>query len=158
MALGLAVAGDCHPHGRPGQLLDRVAVAAAPEMEEPFPIPVAAQGSQDLTAFLGLPPAESVERSPEGRVTVRRDSAETAHEMPDVKTLLIRGGTESSEITEGDPNSGVWRQKNIVGYKRAGWDCRTVAGYEITSTADFFLVKETLEITKGRKSFFSKRR
>jgi len=74
--------------------------------------------------------------------------------MPDVETFLVRGGTELNEITEGDPNSCVWRQENVVGYKRAGWDCRTVAGYEVTSTASFFLVKETLEVTKGGETFF----
>jgi uncharacterized protein len=125
-----------------------------PAAEEPFAVPLVAQGGQDLAAFLGLPPDESVEQRPDGRVIVRRDSTETEHAMPDVGTFLVRGGTESNEITEGDPNSCVWKQENIVGYKRSGWDCRTVAGYEISCTAESFLIEERLRITKGGELFF----
>jgi putative CocE/NonD family hydrolase len=119
-----------------------------------FPIPVVTSTPQALAGLLGAPPEDSAHRSPEGRVTIRRETPEAPHLIPEIGTSLIRGGTESNEITEGAPNSCVWKQENIVGYKRGDWDCRIVAAYELTSTAEAFVVKESLDVTKGGETFF----
>ena len=87
-------------------------------------------------------------------MTIKRDVPEAPHVIPEIGTSLIRGGTESNEIMEGAPNSCVWKQENIVGYKRGDWDCRIVAAYELTSTADAFVVRESLNVTKGGEIFF----
>ncbi len=122
--------------------------------EAPFPIPIVASAPQAMAGLLGAPPEDSVHRGPDGRVSVRREFPEAPHVVAEIGTALIRGGTESNEIIEGAPNSCVWKQENIVGYKRGGWDCRIVAAYELTSTAEAFLVKESLRATKGGEIFF----
>jgi uncharacterized protein len=129
-------------------------VRPAPASEAPFPIPVLPPPAQTSAGLLGAPPEDTAHRSPAGLVTLKRESPLTSHDVPEIGTILTRGGSESSEITEGAPNSCVWRQESIVGYKRGDWDCRTVAAYELTSTADAFLVKESLKVTKGGEIFF----
>jgi putative CocE/NonD family hydrolase len=129
-------------------------VRPAPKSEAPFPIPVLPPNTQALAGMRGPPPEDSVHRGPDGRLSVKHESPEASYEVPDIGTALTRGGSESNEITEGAPNSCVWRQESIVGYKRGEWDCRSVAAYEITSTAEAFLVKESLKATKGGEIFF----
>ena len=129
-------------------------VRPAPKNEAPFPIPVLPSTAQPYAGLMGRPPQDSAQRSSDGRVTIKRESPEASYLVPEVGTALSRGGSESSEMTEGDPNSCVWRQETVGGFKRGDWDCRTVASYEITSTRDAFLLKETLKITKGGEIFF----
>jgi predicted acyl esterase len=129
-------------------------VRPAPKSEVPFPIPALPSTAQPFAGLAGKLPEETAQRSPDGRVTIKRDSPETTYVVPEVGTSLTRGGSELNEITEGDPNSCVWRQETVGGFKRGDWECRTVARYEITSTADAFLVKESLKLTKGGEIFF----
>jgi hypothetical protein len=129
-------------------------VRPAPKSELPFPIPALPSTAQPFAGLAGKLPEETAHRSPDGRLTIKRDSPETTYVVPEVGTALTRGGSELNEITEGDPNSCVWRQETVGGFKRGDWECRTVAGYEITSTADAFLVKESLKLTKGGEIFF----
>jgi predicted acyl esterase len=131
-------------------------VRPVPAAEAPFPIPVRPAAPQALAGLLGTPRDERTLRAPDGRVTIHRVSPEVSYPMPDVGTALIRRWTESSEITEGAPNSCIWKNENLVGFKRGDWDCQTLAAFEITSTADAFLVKESLEVTKGGDRFFHK--
>jgi len=129
-------------------------VRPAPKSEAPFPIPALPSTAQPFAGLAGKLPEETAQRSRDGRVTIKRDSPESTYVVPEVGTALTRGGSELNEITEGDPNSCVWRQETVGGFKRGDWECRTVASYEITSTADAFLVKESLKLTKGGEIFF----
>jgi putative CocE/NonD family hydrolase len=129
-------------------------VRPAPKSEAPFPIPALPPTAQPFAGLAGKLPEETAQRSRDGRVTIKRDSPESTYVVPEVGTALTRGGSELNEITEGDPNSCVWRQETVGGFKRGDWECRTVASYEITSTADAFLVKESLKLTKGGEIFF----
>jgi predicted acyl esterase len=129
-------------------------VRPLPPQEAPFPIPIRSSAPQALEGFLGKAIKESTHRDPQGRVTIVRESPEASFVMPDVDTALVRATTERQEITAGAPNSCVWREENVVGYRRGDWDCRTVAGYEVTSTAEAFLIRETLKVTKGGEIFF----
>jgi uncharacterized protein len=129
-------------------------VRPPPQNEQAFPIPVRPAAPQALTGLLGTPQEEHTDQGPDGRVTIRRESPEVSYPIPDVGTALIRRWTESSAMTQGEPNSCVWKNENVVGYKRAAWDCRTVAAFEVTSTPDTFLVKESLEVTKNGEPFF----
>ena len=129
-------------------------VRPAPKSEAPFPIPALPSTAQPFAGLAGKLPEETAQRSRDGRITIKRDSPESTYVVAEVGTALTRGGSELNEITEGDPNSCVWRQETVGGFKRGDWECRTVASYEITSTADAFLVKESLKLTKGGEIFF----
>jgi predicted acyl esterase len=129
-------------------------VRPAPKSEAPFSIPVLSSTAQPTAGLLGKLPEDVAHRSPEGRLTIKRDSPESSYVVPEVGTTLIRAGSELIEITEGDPNSCVWRQETSGGFKRGDWDCRTLARYEITSTADAFLIKESLKLTNSGEIFF----
>ena len=74
--------------------------------------------------------------------------------MPEIGTTLTRGFTEINEVTEGQPNSGVWKQTTMGGFKRGDWDCRSVMAYELTSTAKTFVIKESVKLMKGEEVFF----
>jgi hypothetical protein len=128
-------------------------VRPPPAEEAPFSIPVHA-GRQALAGAAGNANGESTLESPEGIVTVTRNTPEKAYTLPDVDTTLIRGSSEVQKITAGMPNSCLWKEETVAGYKRNGWDCRTVAAYEVTSTAEAFLIKESLKVTKGSEVFF----
>jgi putative CocE/NonD family hydrolase len=126
----------------------------APKSEAPFPIPALPPAAQPFAGLVGARPEDIARRSPEGRLTIKRETPENSYVVPDVGTTLIRGGSELTEITEGDPNSCVWRQETVGGFRRGDWDCRTIARYELSSTPDAFLLKESLKLTKGGEIFF----
>jgi uncharacterized protein len=115
-----------------------------PASEEVFPIPVRHASSQAMASLRGSPPHDGAKRGADGRVIVKRDSPEASVVIEGVGTTLTRGGSESSEITEGEPNSCVWRQSTVAGFHRDQWDCHTEASYEVTSTETMLNIKETL--------------
>ncbi len=155
VALGLAVAANRDADVRARQLLDRAAGAAgAASAKRHSRFPFCRRPRSPIAGLMGTPPrryrasqpGRSADRQARvARVVVRR--ARGRHH-PDP------GGSELNEITEGDPNSCVWRQETVGGFKRGDWDCRTVARYEITSTAEAFLVKESLKLTNSGEIFF----
>jgi uncharacterized protein len=129
-------------------------VRPVPKNEVPFPIPALPPAAQPFAGLVGARPEDTAQRSPEGRLTIKRETPENSYVVAEVGTTLIRGGSELNEITEGDPNSCVWRQETVGGFRRGDWDCRTVARYELSSTPDAFLLKESLKLTKGGEVFF----
>jgi putative CocE/NonD family hydrolase len=122
--------------------------------EAPFPIPVVPSTAQPFAGLMPRVPEDSAHRTPEGRITVKRETAEASYEVPDIGTKLTRGFTELNEITEGQPNSGVWKQQTVGGFKRGDWDCRSTVDYELTSTPTAFVIKESLKLMKGEEVFF----
>jgi uncharacterized protein len=129
-------------------------VRPVPKREVPFPIPALPPAAQPFAGLVGARPEDTAQHSPGGRVTIKRETPENSYVVAEVGTTLIRGGSELNEITEGDPNSCVWRQETVGGFRRGDWDCRTVARYELSSTPDAFLLKESLKLTKGGEIFF----
>jgi putative CocE/NonD family hydrolase len=129
-------------------------VRPAPATEAAFPIPVIPQTAQPFAGLTGHPPQEAAHRSPEGRLMVKRESPESSYVVPDIGTTLTRGSSELNEITEGQPNSCVWKQETHGGFKRGDWDCRSTAAYEITSTAKTFTVRESVKLMKDGELFF----
>jgi hypothetical protein len=129
-------------------------VRPTPASEAPFPIPVLPPTAQPFGGLLPRLPQDSAQRGPAGRITVKRDSPEASYVVPDIGTTITRSGSESSEITEGQPNSCVWKQETAGQFKRGDWDCRSKVAYEITSTAKTFTVKESIKLMKGQEIFF----
>ena len=76
--------------------------------------------------------------------------------IPETGTILTNGGGEYYEIVQGQPNSGLWRQQNIAGFKRGDWDCRVTTGFELTSTPQEFHLKEYLRAHKGDTQVFER--
>jgi putative CocE/NonD family hydrolase len=129
-------------------------VRPAPAAEAPFPIPLIPQTAQPFAGLTARPPQEAAQRSPEGRVTLKRESPESSYVVADTGTTMVRGGSEWNEITEGQPNSCVWKQETRGGFKRGDWDCKSIAAYEITSTAKTFTIKESIKLMKDGALFF----
>jgi uncharacterized protein len=129
-------------------------VRPAPKTEAPFPIPMLPSTAQPFAGLVARPPQDAAHRSPDGRISLKRETAESSYVVPDVGTTLTRSGFELNEITEGQPNSGVWKQQTVGRFKRDDWDCRSTAAYELTSTATTFTVKESLKLMKGEELFF----
>jgi hypothetical protein len=129
-------------------------VRSAPAKEAPFPIPVLPSTTKPFGSLMPRPPEDSLHRDPEGRVTVKRDSPETSYVVADIGTTLTRSGTQSCELTEGQPNSCIWKQESAGGFKRGDWDCRSVVSYEISSTPKSFVVRESIKLMNGEEIFF----
>jgi hypothetical protein len=129
-------------------------VRPAPATEATFPIPLQPSAPQLFAGLTGHRPEESVQRSPDGRLTVKRESPESAYVVPDIGTTLTRSGSELNEITEGQPNSCVWKQETRGGFKRGDWDCRSMTAYELTSTPRTFTIKESVKLMRGEELFF----
>ncbi len=127
---------------------------AAPRAEPPFPIPVRHSPPPSTASALKGRPEDVVRRDPSGRLTVERNSPESSYVLPGVGTTLTRGGGESSEIVEGQPNSCVWRQKITSGISRGEWSCRVETAYELTSTESAFHLKETLIASRAGEILF----
>jgi hypothetical protein len=85
---------------------------------------------------------------------LKRESPESSYVVADTGTTMTRGGSELNEITEGQPNSCVWKQETRGGFKRGDWDCKSMAAYEITSTAKTFTIKESIKLMKDGALFF----
>ena len=129
-------------------------VRPAPATEAPFPIPLIPQTAQPFAGLTGRPPQEAAQRSPEGRVTLKRDSPESSYVVADTGTTMTRGSSELNEILEGQPNSCVWKQENHGGFKRGDWNCQSTTAYEITSTPKTFTIKESVKLMKDGEIFF----
>jgi hypothetical protein len=130
-------------------------VRPAPAMEASFPIPVVPSTAHPFAGLAARPIDDAAHRNSDGHITVKRESPEASYVVPDIGTTLTRGGSELSEITEGQPNSCVWKQESAGGFKRGDWDCRSKVAYEITSTPTTFVVKESLKLMKGEEIFFA---
>ena len=126
-------------------------VRLAPTTEATFPIPLLPTATQPFAGLTGHNPEESAHRSPDGRLTVKRESSESSYVVPDIGTTLTRGGSELNEITEGQPNSCVWKQETRGGFKRGDWDCRSMTAYELTSTPKTFTIKESVKLMRGEE-------
>jgi hypothetical protein len=59
-------------------------------------------------------------------------------------------------MTAGDPNSGVWKQENMTGWKRGDWNCTVAAAFELSSTPEEFHLKEVLRASRDDKEIFKR--
>ena len=120
----------------------------------PAPASEAPSTAQPFAGLAARPTDDGAHRGPDGRITVKRGSPEASYVVADIGTTMTRGGSEYNEITEGKPNSCVWKQETTGGFKRGDWDCRSKVAYEITSTSTTFVIKESLKLMKGEEVFF----
>jgi len=129
-------------------------VRTPPAAEAPFPIPSTPQAANPFAGLTGRPPQEAAHRNPDGRISLKRDTPESSYTVPDIGTTMVRSGSELNEITEGQPNSCVWKQESRGSFKRGDWYCRSMTAYELTSTPTTFIIKESVKLMKGDELFF----
>jgi hypothetical protein len=76
--------------------------------------------------------------------------------LQEIRTTVQEQSSESFVIKEGDPNSSVWKQENMTGWKRGDWDCTVSAAFELTSTPTEFRLMEVLRANKGGEEIFKR--
>jgi uncharacterized protein len=77
-------------------------------------------------------------------------------EFADIGTTVENESSEHLAIQAGNPNSSVWSQHNSTRWRRDGWDCTVSAGFELTSTATHFHLRESLSAKRGAEEIFSR--
>jgi putative CocE/NonD family hydrolase len=121
-------------------------VRVAPPVEAAFPIPVRLSS--------GTSPYTHTEMGPgtEGHL----NNPLTTTLLAEIGTTVQAQSSETLRIEKGDPNSSVWKQENMTGWKRGDWNCTVSAAFELTSTPDEFHLKETLRATKDGAEIFKR--
>jgi predicted acyl esterase len=92
-----------------------------------------------------------------GHYRIILESPPVASTLADTRTVTSRGRRETSEIIEGQANSGLWRNEASSSWARGDWDCSLSAMIELKSTATEFLVTESLTASKGPQIIFTRR-
>ncbi len=72
----------------------------------------------------------------------------------DIGTTVTDSSDRIVSITEGDPNSCVWRVQSSTRIQRGSWDTTVIAAAELTSTAEEFRLKESIRALDGENSVF----
>jgi putative CocE/NonD family hydrolase len=112
-------------------------------------------------AAFSIPEIHSAGSSPythseiEGLKSVLENPKKSAVVEP-IGTIVESASREELTVEDGAPNSGVWRQENMTGWKRGAWDCAVSASFELTSTPTEFRLRETLQAKKGDQEIFSR--
>jgi hypothetical protein len=119
-------------------------VRSAPAAEAAFPIPI--------KQSRGSSPYTHSEMGPGTEGHLNRPLSTTLIEQ--IGTTVEEQSNESFVIKEGDPNSCVWKQENMTGWKRGEWQCSVSAAFELTSTREEFHLKEVLRASRGDLEIF----
>lgn len=91
-----------------------------------------------------------------GRYRISLDAPPAPFTWPDIGSTTSRGHWETVELTEGAPNSGVWRQKAVSAWSRGDWACEVTATVELKSTETEFLVSEALTARRSGEVVFER--
>jgi len=118
----------------------------APPVEAVFPIPIKHSP--------GSSPYTHSEMGPGTEGHMDRPLSTTL--IAEIGTMVQEQSSESFAIKEGDPNSSVWKQENMTGWKRGEWDCAVSAAFELTSTPSHFHLTEMLRAKKGSEEIFKR--
>jgi len=92
-----------------------------------------------------------------GLYRIELESPPTPTLLKSTGTTLGRGRWEVSEISEADPNSGVWTHRALSSWKRGDWDCTVEADCELRSTLEDFHLVESLTAKRGDLVIFERR-
>jgi hypothetical protein len=69
----------------------------------------------------------------------------------------MSGGSDwHMSITEGDPNSSVWRLEWFSHLERPGWNTTVRSTLELTSTAEEFRIQESIHALEGESVVFER--
>jgi predicted acyl esterase len=91
-----------------------------------------------------------------GKVTIHKQLRGAPETFADIGTTVTEASDRTVSISEGDPNSSVWRVESSTHMKRGAWDTTVVAAAELTSTAEEFHLKESIRALEGDKIVFER--
>ncbi len=91
-----------------------------------------------------------------GVYRIELDSPPTPIVLKSTGTTLGRGRVEVSEIAEDDPNSCVWTHRASSSWKRGDWNCAVEAACELRSTAEDFILTESLTARRSDDVIFER--
>jgi uncharacterized protein len=94
---------------------------------------------------------------PHGMVKIEKTFAPRAATTPDIGTVVTRGWTpETLEMRAGFPNSCRWTGGFKASFQRGDWNTSIHGGFELTSTAETFRIKEFVRATEANKTVFER--
>jgi putative CocE/NonD family hydrolase len=92
----------------------------------------------------------------QGRVLILKRLRGAPETFPDIGTTVTESSDRILSITEGDPNSSVWRVEASTHIQRGDWITTVVAAAELTSTADAFRLQESVKAIEGDNTVFER--
>jgi uncharacterized protein len=92
-----------------------------------------------------------------GRVTIHKRLREPEEKLAGIGTIVSSGSDWIMSIAEGQPNSSIWSLEWFESRRRDTWQTMTRSTLELTSTAEEFLIKESIRATEGEKLVFEKK-
>ncbi|WP_304187919.1 CocE/NonD family hydrolase [Phenylobacterium aquaticum] len=132
----------------------RLSLPVRPQESAPAPFPIPIRHAAADTAS----PAPAVTTAPvsPGHYRIELNTPPAPFTWPDIKTTTARGHWETVELTEGQPNSGFWRQQATSAWTRDAWDCEVTATIELKSTETEFLLTESLTARQAGQVIFER--
>lgn len=103
----------------------------------PPPSTVHSRNAQSFDAYTIVPADAS------GQLTLEHHEPESPL-TTDTGITVTRSSEQSSSIIQTHPNSGHWSQTTSVSWQRADWHVEVSAGYDLTSEAHHFKIREWL--------------
>jgi hypothetical protein len=93
----------------------------------------------------------------QGWVKIEKIFAPRTAEVPDIGTVVTRGWTPAVlEMQTAAPESCKWTGGFTTSYQRPDWNTSIHGGFELTSTAEIFHIKEFVQAKEGDKIFFER--
>ncbi len=91
-----------------------------------------------------------------GRVMLHKRLRDPPETLADTGTTMSGGSDWYMSITEGDPNSSVWRLEWFSSLKRDAWDTTLRSTLELRSTADEFHIQESIHALEGERVIYER--
>ncbi len=115
----------------------------------PFPIPIrhARPSTVSIPAVTTVPIAA-------GHYRIVLESLPAPSTLADIGTTVTRGRRETSELIEGQANSGLWRHEVSSSWSRGDWNCSLTVTIELRSSPTTFLLSESLSAKMGDHVIF----
>jgi putative CocE/NonD family hydrolase len=93
----------------------------------------------------------------QGRVMLHKQLRDPPETLTDIGTTMSGGSDWYMSIKEGDPNSSIWKLEWFSRLKRNEWDTSLRSTLELSSTAEEFRIKESIQALEGDKVVFERR-
>jgi len=91
-----------------------------------------------------------------GHVLIHKRLRQPPEKLADIGTVVSSGSDWYMSITEGDPNSSLWRLEWFDNRERETWRTSTRSTLELTSTAEEFRIKESIRAMQGDEVVFER--
>lgn len=92
----------------------------------------------------------------QGRVMLHKRLRDPPETLADTGTTMSGGSDWTMSITEGNPNSSVWKLEWFSHLQRDGWNTNLRSTLELTSTAEEFRIRESIHALEGAKVVFER--